>query len=838
MTMQKVVLSLTLTFSILAATGCSKGEEKTSYEPLVVAMNQSAKETTSLVAMSTGTTATVKAAKLQGLAAVNRAAVVTDVKLRKASLFNRTFLYGTALQFSSIPEEEINVTLMGIELGQVPAEFQIVNNNLRLVSDARINFESDVNHPGRLIHEFPIIAQDADTLTIRAEKASPILGTFVFGPKNEVPEMATFIRSMEYAESEDLFLIESTIELRNGSLAEFMETLTPRDRVVTADVAPIYNDEELNEQAARFRFLDSGKVFIDQESKRIPTKVANRFLIKNGEPIKWYVTRNVNTAYLNDIKNSVEAWNRYSRAMGIPDLVRFEGLVPEGVKVGDPRYNLIIWDNIQEAGAAYESQNADPLSGVQTHSMIYVPYAWINIAKQYFDGERNGEKEEARAEAASKLLKSRKFMGRGLPVNCMDHADLHVNMKAKHSPEEFARGLLKGVIFHEMGHALGLAHNFKGSLSHDMDDDKSRFSTSIMDYNHYNEEEQSFTSLDSADGPLLEYDRQIISVLYNGGKDVKESDAKLPACNDEEADSSEGGVDPLCVRYDIGSDPTKRALRSLDLIAKEDSHSGMMHSLPLAIKGTLGDLTNPAEVKTLDEAKEKIAKLAATVKATVNIYVGGSANSLAYLGAQAMKSLFVHRDGVLPEGYDGNEMRVRALSVLEAAADSNKLPDASRQSLALVRDGAANYLLQTQAIAGLGEEEKAAAVKKLVTALEKSFVASEAALLSKMRTRILEGTAYRAEAPVSFLTRNGSAVDGEAAVLSTLERLASAKAGEADRPAAERLSAIKTLSGYAKAGIGKDSVVRIREALNVEIRMSTDARKRADLRKLLAALPQ
>jgi hypothetical protein len=182
---------------------------------------------------------------------------------------------------------------------------------------------------------------------------------------------------------------------------------------------------------------------------------------------------------------------------------------------------------------------------------------------------------EMRAARLTKLLKSRSFMGRALPVHCMDNADMHISEEAKVSPEHFARGLLKGVVFHEMGHSLGLAHNFKGSLVYDSDDSKKPFTTSIMDYNHYNEEDGAFFDLESSDGPLLEYDRQIISVLYNQGKDVKDTDPEVPACNDDEADSTDSGVDPLCLRYDIGIDPTKQALRSLDLLA-----SGTPGALP------------------------------------------------------------------------------------------------------------------------------------------------------------------------------------------------------------------------------------------------------------------
>ncbi|MGZ3712155.1 MAG: zinc-dependent metalloprotease, partial [Bdellovibrionota bacterium] len=780
MTMQKFVLFFIFAGSV-ALTGCSKDKAQVSYQPLVVAMKQeAAKETPKLMS-------------LQTLQPNSRQAIVTEVTLRRSALFNRTFLYGTSLQFSAVKEDDINVTLAGMNIGQVPAEFQIVDDKLRLVSDARLNFESDVNHPSHLIHEFPILKQDADTITIRAEHASPLLDTLLTGSKNLVEVRESFIRSLEFAEKDQLFLIESTLELKDGALAEFMETIVPRDLQVPSDYKPIYNDADLEPNADRFRFLDSGQVFIDKDGKRIPTKLADRFVRKNGEPIRWYVTRNVDQKYLVDIKNAVEAWNRYSRAMGISDLVRFEGLVPEGVKVGDPRYNLIVWDTVQDAGAAYESQNADPLSGVQSHSMLYIPYAWVNIAKTYWESAGHSAKDEAKAAAVAKILKDRKFMGRDLPINCMDDAEMHVTETSKQSPELFARSLLKGVIFHEVGHSFGLGHNFKGSLSFDPDDSKKLFSTSIMDYNHYNEEEAAFYNVETSDGPLLEYDRQIISLLYNDGKDIKESDAKLPACADDEADSFKDGVDPLCVRYDIGSDPTKQALRSLDLITKEDAHSGMMRSLALALKSTVSDLGNPADVKTLDDAKAAIKKLGTVVKGTANIYISGSANSFAYLGSQAVKSLYVFKDDILPEGYDADEMRDRALSVLEAATNANAFPAVDKQALETVKEGAKAFLAQTQAISGLSDADKTKAVTDLMAALDKSFAATEVAVLSKARTRILTAAAYQAEAPLSFLKRGGAAVDGEASVLAILERLTSAKAGALDRPAAERLAAIKNL---------------------------------------------
>lgn len=804
----------------LGLVACAKNESR---PPMVAEMKQ------------TKVTRTASATALPK----GQSAVVSEITLTRSALLNRTFLYGTSLQTSSMQDGDISVTLMGIALGQAPAQFRVLDNRLRLETDSRLDFESDVNHPARLIHDFPILRQDSETITIRADGASPLIDTFLLGTKNAVGKRASWIRSMEYAAADDLFLIESSVELVNGTVAEFMETLTPRDRVVPADAKPILVDEEHNPASKRYRFLEGSKVFMNIEGKRVKTAAAQRFFVQNGQPIKWHVTRNVPEAYLLDVKNGIEAWNRYSQAMWGRDLVRFEGRLPEGVKIGDPRFNIVIWDNVQEAGAAYESQNSDPLTGMQTHSLIYLPLAWVNIGKEYWNNaSRTEENSEKVAAATARILKSREFLGRALPVNCIDGAHHHVSLRAKESPEEFARTLLKGVLFHEMGHALGLAHNFKGSLSFDPDRSETLFSTSIMDYNQYNEEGEAFSSLDSANGPLLEYDRQIISVLYNEGKDIKDSDPKLPACADAEADSQEGGVDPLCVRYDIGTDPTKQALRALELIQNREARNGRMSSLALAIPRALGDLPSADTIDTVAKAKAGLVKLLNAVRGTTSLYIGGSANSLAYLGSQAMKSLFVYRDDVLPAEYKEAEMRERALSLLESVAGTgDTLPEASRAALTQVREAALAWLQTTPAFTGASEDERSKAFGELRTLMEKHLAATEASVLSRARVRVLGALNYSASAPLSFHSRQGQSVDLEEVVVGLLEKSAGAKAGASDRPTAERKAALAALVTYAKTSAGKEAMERARLGLQNEIRLTRDATQREELRKLAALLP-
>jgi len=347
-------------------------------------------------------------------------ALVSEITLNKSAILNREFNYSSSLQFSSIVDGAISTAMMAQSIGEVPATFNIMQDQLQLITDGRLNFESDVNHPSRLIYTFPILKQDDKTITIRVDGASPISDTFLFGNKNKVPVRYSFLRSMEYVASDELMMIESTVELTDGSIGEFMESFRPRAATVAADVKVMYNDPDLTKAAARYDLLDSGDIFVAKptDSKvRIKTKAANRWDMSNGKPIEWYVTKNVPDEFIGTVKLGVEAWNRYSRAAGMPDLIKFMGRLPDGIKVGDPRYNLIVWDNVQDAGAAYESQNADPVTGIQSHSMIYIPLAWVNIGKDYWNKFSPDMQEpgKAKADALATILKTRTFLDRRVP---------------------------------------------------------------------------------------------------------------------------------------------------------------------------------------------------------------------------------------------------------------------------------------------------------------------------------------------------------------------------------------------------------------------------------------
>jgi hypothetical protein len=142
-------------------------------------------------------------------------------------------------------------------------------------------------------------------------------------------------------------------------------------------------------------------------------------------------------------------------------------------------------------------------------------------------------------------------------------------------PESFIGPLLAELVAHEVGHTLGLRHNFKGSSVYDLATinsdkikDKKPLGGSVMDYIPINmtkggkEGNWSMLSI----GP---YDEWAIEYGYTLASDLKPILARV---NEPElvfgTDEDTGGPDPYSRRYDFGKDPLAFAKRQMALVAK------------------------------------------------------------------------------------------------------------------------------------------------------------------------------------------------------------------------------------------------------------------------------
>ena len=142
-------------------------------------------------------------------------------------------------------------------------------------------------------------------------------------------------------------------------------------------------------------------------------------------------------------------------------------------------------------------------------------------------------------------------------------------------PERFIGPLLKDVIMHEVGHTIGLRHNFKGSGIRDLKEHHCNhakgkpISSSVMDYLPLNvncedgPEQGEFTMVTV--GP---YDMWAIDYGYGFGKSsdvlARVNEPELDYATDEDT----WGPDPMARRFDFGKNPLDHVESQMRLVRK------------------------------------------------------------------------------------------------------------------------------------------------------------------------------------------------------------------------------------------------------------------------------
>ncbi len=753
----------------------------------------------------------------------------------KSEILDREFLYGVDIQNSSLGEGQD--LLPAMTLGHFKARFQIAADRLLLVAETSHLFISKINHPERLIYEWTILSSDADHVTIAIDRPSPILTTLVAGPEAS-RERNSWLRSAEFVKEDNLLLLQTSLETQKGEVIEFLESVFPREALVTEerrnDVtlgAPLYMNEELEPLSTRFGFLSSVLVYFDGEKdSRIGSMVANRFAWSasgSEKPIEWHVTRNLPDDLLPVIRTGVEGWNRYSQKMWGKDLLRFAGRLPEGIHLGDPRYNVIYWDTVNEAGAAYETQSADPETGLQSHSLIYLPRSWI----------RMGEEAHRKSFPSEIRSSERTLFGQKIRARCQRHASdrPHVMKESLEgiSPEVFGRELLKQTLLHEVGHALGMDHNFKGSLAFDPDAADSMPTHSVMDYNDFFVERSVFDSVDSADGPILEYDRQILSALYNRAEDISSSDPVLPTCNDAEADllviDGHTAADPLCNRYDLGKDPAATLVRALQLLSEPASRMGPVVSLPTAldryrsqIAPRLAELlsTKPDALQSRGEVLAVLQQSWSTVTKLQSQYLSSGHESLFGHLRALRKSLLPYREA--PANESG--FRAKVMSTMSYAALLLELPQQAKASRELLAQVLQHWAAQTPW--ALGQENPTEAAAAL------AHEAIPALDFSKLRESTLALLALPSGTSLHYAKTETEELDLELWAITIL----ATSAIDAREPAPVRRSAVAALATYAATDTGTKWIIEVRKTLQQQLTQARSSRQREELRHMLALL--
>jgi Met-zincin/Domain of unknown function (DUF5117) len=327
---------------------------------------------------------------------------------------------------------------------------------------------------------------------------------------------------------------------------------------------------------------------------RLEKKDPSAALSEPKEPIVYWLDKNVPTQYRAAVTAGILEWNKAFEKIGFKNAVQAKQQPDDADWDNlDAKHASIRWFTGADVGFARGPNHSDPRTGE-------ILDADIAMSDVFGRGSRRFIVEDVAASHQHKVKSWQAGAKHNLHSEHCDYAheaasemDFALDLLEARgdlepdSPEAeaFVQSVVKDTITHEVGHTLGLKHNFKGStvvsrtqLQDAGYTEANGISGSVMDYNAYNlpvagERKASFNN--STIGP---YDYWAIEYAYRPLNPATEAadleriasrstEPLLAYADDADAGGGRGndGIDPLVNRFDLGDDPLAYYQKRLQL---------------------------------------------------------------------------------------------------------------------------------------------------------------------------------------------------------------------------------------------------------------------------------
>jgi hypothetical protein len=317
---------------------------------------------------------------------------------------------------------------------------------------------------------------------------------------------------------------------------------------------------------------------------RLEKREPNAALSEPKQPIVYWLDKNIPPKYRKAVEAGVLEWNKAFEKIGFKDaiVVRHQSDDAEWDNM-DARHASIRWFVGADVGFAVGPHHADPRTGEIIDADIGMSDVFGRSARRFVvedvgTGAALGHRHDAYCDYARENAAEMNF--------ALDLLEARGDI-APDSPEAeaFVQAVIKDTVMHEVGHTLGLKHNFKGSTVVPRDKlqdkaytDKNGISGSVMDYNAYNvalrgEKQGALnnTTLGPYDYWAIEYAYKPIAPADEAAELARiasrSTDPLLAYADDADAGGLPGndGIDPLVNRFDLGDDPLAYYVRRLQL---------------------------------------------------------------------------------------------------------------------------------------------------------------------------------------------------------------------------------------------------------------------------------
>jgi hypothetical protein len=380
-------------------------------------------------------------------------------------------------------------------------------------------------------------------------------------------------------------------------------------------------------------FLTAVKDFSSESQDTSFVRYVNRWRLERAEPVDpknpnklsapkkkivFWIEKTVPDEYRAAVREGILEWNKAFEKIGFRDAIEVRQQENEDFDPEDINYNTIRWITTDQ-GFAMGPSRANPLTGEildadiifdasmvrfwrqeqQVYGGASEPASYIQAAKLGLglvdpfaqdvpkDVESRGWNDPPR-KADPAQLQARQLAARHGLCQCSTSMRYELGMAAMAMaatgamkpgdkvPDEIINQAIKETVMHEVGHTLGLRHNFKASTMLKNEDlhntaitQKQGLVGSVMDYNPVNLAPKGVKQGDYFTTTIGPYDYWAIEYAYkplSGGTEgevdklqeiaKRGAQAGLDYATDEDMYA---GNDPLVNTWDLGNDPAKFA---------------------------------------------------------------------------------------------------------------------------------------------------------------------------------------------------------------------------------------------------------------------------------------
>lgn len=320
------------------------------------------------------------------------------------------------------------------------------------------------------------------------------------------------------------------------------------------------------------------------------------------QPIKFWLEKTIPYAYRKPIRDGIEEWNKAFEKAGFYNAIEVEQQQSDADwDPGDINYNTFRWIT-SGAGFAMGPSRVNPLTGEILDADIILDADFLQYWKQEYEyftpqgveqltgGPIEMETYYAQQQALPARLRSHSHDGR-CSCNLLAGASRQLafaatvaatRKRSKDDLEKLINQGLKEVTMHEVGHTLGLRHNFKASTLHSIEDAldtekvrKEGLVASVMDYTPTFIVPEKYKQGDYFTTTIGPYDYWAIEYGYKTLKDEKKELAEIAARSGEPGlayatDDDTRGIDPdpHSRRFDFSDDLVAYANMQSELVAE------------------------------------------------------------------------------------------------------------------------------------------------------------------------------------------------------------------------------------------------------------------------------